>query len=137
MIIVVVMSPDGGTEDEPASTLVGITGVVAPGTSGVSVGAGVVATGVVATGVDGAGVSDDSVSTGGGTSVLSPGPAGIEGVSVGVTGHQVVDTKIVEVVTCVDSAGQFVTVGAHCVIVTSLVLYTVEIVDGTELLPGG
>lgn len=132
MIIVVVMSPDGGTEDEPASTLVGITGVVAPGTSGVSVGAG-----VVATGVDGAGVSDDSVSTGGGTSVLSPGPDGIEGVSVGVTGHQVVDTKIVEVVTCVDSAGQFVTVGAHCVIVTSLVLYTVEIVDGTELLPGG
>lgn len=132
MIIVVVMSPEGGTEDEPASTLVGITGVVAPGTSGVSVGAG-----VVATGVDGAGVSDDSVSTGGGTSVLSPGPDGIEGVSVGVTGHQVVDTKIVEVVTCVDSAGQFVTVGAHCVIVTSLVLYTVEIVDGTELLPGG
>lgn len=132
MIIVVVMSPDGGTEDEPASTLVGITGVVAPGTSGVSVGAG-----VVAIGVDGAGVSDDSVSTGGGTSVLSPGPAGIDGVSVGVTGHQVVETKTVEVVTCVDSAGQFVTVGAHCVIVTSLVLYTVEIVDGTELLPGG
>lgn len=127
-----VMSPDGGTEDEPASTLVGITGVVAPGTSGVSVGAG-----GVATGVDGAaGVSDDSVSTGGGISVLSPGPAGIDGVSVGVTGHQVVDTKIVEVVTCVDSAGQFVTVGAHCVMVTSLVLYTVEIVDGTELLPG-
>lgn len=127
-----VMSPDGGTEDEPASTLVGITGVVAPGTSGVSVGAG-----GVATGVDGAaGVSDDSVSTGGGISVLSPGPTGIDGVSVGVTGHQVVDTKIVEVVTCVDSAGQFVTVGAHCVMVTSLVLYTVEIVDGTELLPG-
>lgn len=43
-------------------------------------------------------------------------------VFVSVTGHTVVETGIVDVTITVESAGQFVTVGAQLVIVTSLVV---------------
>lgn len=104
-----VVEPSGGTDDEPGLTLVGMTGVVVPEGAGVSVG----------TGVEEAGVSEGEVSTGGTSEELS---VGTDPVSVGVTGHQVVETRTVEVVTEVESAGQSVTVSAHCVMVTSLVL---------------
>lgn len=99
----------GMTEDEPGLTLVGITGVVVSGAAGVDVSAGIETVVVV---------SDEEVSAGGTSSVS----VGVDGVSVGVTGHQVVDTNTVEVVTEVESAGQLVTVDAHCVIVISLVV---------------
>lgn len=41
---------------------------------------------------------------------------------VSVIGHIVVETAMVDVMTLVESAGQLVTVGAHLVIVTSLVV---------------
>lgn len=50
-------------------------------------------------------------------------------VSVAVTGHTVVEIAIVEVTTVVESAGQLVTVGAQLVMVTSLVVYTVDVVN--------
>lgn len=45
-----------------------------------------------------------------------------------VTGHTVVEIAMVEVTTEVESAGQSVMAGAQLVIVTSLVVYTVEVV---------
>ena len=47
---------------------------------------------------------------------------------VSVTGHTVVEIGIVEVTTVVESAGQLTTSGAQLVMVTSLVVYTVEVV---------
>jgi hypothetical protein len=44
-------------------------------------------------------------------------PAAVEVVSVAVTGHTVVETAMVTVVSTVDSPGQFVTVAAQLVIV--------------------
>lgn len=55
--------------------------------------------------------------------------SGTEAASVSVTGQIVVETGIVDVTTTVDLAGQFVTSGAQLVIVTSLVAYTVEVVN--------
>lgn len=60
-------------------------------------------------------------------------PAGV----VSVTGHTVVETAMVEVITDVESAGQLVTVGAQLVIVISLVLYTVEVVHLIGTLVAG
>jgi hypothetical protein len=47
---------------------------------------------------------------------------------VSVTGQTVVEIAIVDVTTVVESAGQLVTVAAQLVMVTSLVVYTVEVV---------
>lgn len=44
-----------------------------------------------------------------------------------VTGQIVVDTAIVCVVTEYDSAGQFVTVDAQCIIVDTEYVYTVDV----------
>lgn len=52
-----------------------------------------------------------------------------EAPSVSVTGQMVVETGMVDVTTTVDLAGQLVTVGAQLVMVTSLVVYTVEVVS--------
>lgn len=49
-------------------------------------------------------------------------------VSVAVTGQIVVETAIVWVTTVLELAGQLVTVGAQLVMVTSVVVYTVEVV---------
>jgi hypothetical protein len=49
-------------------------------------------------------------------------------VSVSVTGQTVVDTAVVAVTTTVESAGQFVTVGAQEVFVITVVDQTVEVV---------
>jgi hypothetical protein len=51
------------------------------------------------------------------------------------TGHTVVYKGIVSVTTVVDRAGQFVTVGAQDVVVKVFVVYTVEVVNGTDELP--
>ena len=53
--------------------------------------------------------------------------AGTLGVMVKVTGQIVVDKVIVDVTTVVESAGQFVMVGAHEVMVISVVVKTVEV----------
>ena len=56
-------------------------------------------------------------------------PAGeVSPAEVSVTGQTVVRTGMVEVTTVVESAGQFVIVGAQLVMVTSLVVYIVEVV---------
>lgn len=56
---------------------------------------------------------------------------------VSFTGQTVVEIAMVEVTTEVESAGQLVMVGAQLVIVTSLVVYTVEIVHlADEVLAG-
>jgi hypothetical protein len=109
-VISVVVQSSGGTDEEPESTLVGTTGVVS-GTVGVSVGAGVSEGSVSVSVSAGGGGTCEVCSGGGGTSEVSSGPPGA--VEVEVTGHQVVDTMMVEVVTVVESAGQLVTVGAH------------------------
>jgi hypothetical protein len=57
-----------------------------------------------------------------------------EAVSVAVTGHTVVETAMVEVMTLVESAGQLGTVGAQLVMVISLVVYTVEVVHRTGVV---
>ena len=56
---------------------------------------------------------------------------------VSVTGHTVVEIGIVEVTTVVESAGQLTTSGAQLVIVTSLVVYTVEVVIWTGVVING
>lgn len=61
-----------------------------------------------------------------GKTLLGLGPAGRDGELaaaglVSVTGHTVVETAIVEVVTIVESAGQLVTLAAQLVMVISLV----------------
>jgi hypothetical protein len=65
-------------------------------------------------------VGDDA-----GEAPLEPGAvvdslAGVD--SLSVTGHTVVEIAMVDVITLVESAGQFVTVGAQLVIVISLVV---------------
>lgn len=52
----------------------------------------------------------------------------LEGVSVAVTGHIVVEMAIVDVTMLVESAGQLVMVGAHEVMVISVVENTVLVV---------
>ena len=61
---------------------------------------------------------------------LVPVARGVEPTSVvvSVTGHTVVEIGIVEVMAVVESAGQLTTSGAQLVMVTSLVVYTVEVV---------
>jgi hypothetical protein len=59
-----------------------------------------------------------------------------EAVSVAVTGHTVVETAMVEVMTLIELAGQLVTVGAQLVMVISLVVYTVEVVHWTGVVTG-
>jgi hypothetical protein len=59
-----------------------------------------------------------------------------EAVSVAVTGHTVVETAMVEVMTLIELAGQSVTVGAQLVMVISLVVYTVEVVHWTGVVTG-
>jgi uncharacterized Zn ribbon protein len=56
---------------------------------------------------------------------------------VSVTGQTVVEIAIVEVTTVVESAGQLTTSGAQLVIVTSLVVYTVEVVIRTGVVISG
>lgn len=68
-----------------------------------------------------------------GKTLLGPGTPGREGELaaagvVSVTGQTVVETAMVEVTTVVESAGQLVTLAAQLVMVTSLVVYTVEVV---------
>ena len=58
-------------------------------------------------------------------------------VVVSVTGQTVVEIGIVEVTTVVESAGQLVTVGAQLVIVTKLVVYTVDVVIWTGVVITG
>jgi hypothetical protein len=77
-----------------------------------------------------------------GKTPVGVGTAGREGEpvaagAVSVTGHTVVETAMVEVTTVVESAGQFTTVEAQRVIVTSLVVYTVEVVNRTGLVTTG
>lgn len=59
-----------------------------------------------------------------------------EAVSVAVTGHTVVETAMVEVMTLIELAGQLGTVGAQLVMVISLVVYTVEVVHWTGVVTG-
>ena len=56
---------------------------------------------------------------------------------VSVTGHTVVEIGIVEVTTVIESAGQLTTSGAQLVMVTSLVVYTVEVVICTGVVING
>lgn len=99
-------------------------------------GAGVVPTGELPVGVPGVpGVPPGPVEDGVRIAGLDDTGATDEGgvpsavsVSVWVTGHTVVYAGTVDVTTVVESAGQLTTVGAQLVMVTSLVVYTVEVV---------
>lgn len=92
--------------------------------------AGVDSAVVDSAGVDLAGVDSEETDWAGGVLVIEVVvPAGeVSPVEVSVTGQTVVRTGMVEVTTVVESAGQFVTVGAQLVMVTSLVVYIVEVI---------
>lgn len=75
--------------------------------------------------VAGAGTDDAG---GGGAGALDTGAGGGE---AAVTGQIVVEIAMTEVTTCIELAGQLVTVGAQLVIVISVVLKMVEVVKGT------
>lgn len=97
---------------------------------GVAVTAGeVTARGVEETTDEPVGVTTTEVPAGDEAGSTLLGPVEVEvAVSVSVTGQMVVETAIVEVITVVESAGQFVMLAAQLVMVISLVEYTVEVV---------
>lgn len=129
---VVVASPGGGvvpTGDEGAGDE---ASEVTPGAEEVS--AGVEAAEVPLGGVD---TAEELT----GKTPVELGPAGTLELTVAavvsVTGHTVVAIGIVEVTTVVESAGQLTTSGAQLVMVTSLVVYTVEVVIWTGVVTSG
>jgi hypothetical protein len=129
---VVVASPGGGvvpTGDEGAGDE---ASEVTPGAEEVS--AGVEAAEVPLGGVD---TAEELT----GKTPVELGPPGTVELTVAavvsVTGHTVVAIGIVEVTTVVESAGQLTTSGAQLVMVTSLVVYTVEVVIWTGVVTSG
>lgn len=99
----------------------------------------------VSTDVEAAGVplgKDDPAGELTGKMPVGPVPVdrGVEPTSAGVvsvTGHTVVETAMVEVTTVVESAGQLTTSGAQLVMVTLLVVYTVDVVIRTGVVISG
>lgn len=118
----------GGAEELPGAEGLELTGEEPEGPAGeVEEGAGEVA-GKLPLGLGRADVDLVGDEPAGGVSA-DVDSAGVETAGgVSVTGHTVVEIAMVEVTTEVESAGQLVMVGAQLVIVTSLVVYTVEVV---------
>jgi hypothetical protein len=120
----------------------GVSESVSDGAVSVAVSEGAVSEGVSESVSDGA-VSvavSEGVTSGVGLPELEPASTEegreTEAVSVAVTGHTVVETAMVEVMTLIELAGQSVTVGAQLVMVISLVVYTVEVVHWTGVVTG-
>ena len=137
---VVVASPEAGVVPAGDEGAGDETLEVAPGTEEVTIGADEVPTDVETAEVPLGGIDPTGELTGKTPLGLVPVGSGVEPTSVvvvSVTGHTVVEIGIVEVTTVVESAGQLTTSGAQLVIVTSLVVYTVDVVIWTGVVING